>query len=113
MLFHVYSCSLHENTNMAPPCKNTQIVSLPEVELFCMSADKYYQIYGKQWTERGTNHSITEEGYITREFGLEQVYGIEINSIDELMALKNEVQADLVLTISYLDYKTPAIEILR
>lgn len=43
----------------------------------------------------------------------EQIYGIEINSIDELMALKNEVQADLVLTISYLDYKTPTIEILR
>ena len=29
------------------------------------------------------------------------------------MALKDEVYTDLILTISYLDYKTPTIEILR
>lgn len=113
MLFHVYSCSLHETVSMNPPCTNTQMISLHEVESWNMSADEYYQVYEKKWTERGSNHGITEDGWITREFGLKQVYGIEINSIEELMALKDEVHTDLILTISYLDYKTPAIEILR
>ena len=113
MLFHVYSYSLHENASMDPPCKNTQIIFLPEVEIRCMSADEYYQIYRRQWTDEGTHHCITkEDGWITREFGQKQVYGIEINLIEELMALKNEVHTDLILTTSYLDHKTPAIEIL-
>ena len=38
-----------------------------------------------KWLDRGTNHRVDARGYITRDMGLEDVWGIEINSLKELI----------------------------
>lgn len=65
--------------------------------------------YGK-WFDVGSNHRI-ENGRIVRDLNIESVWGIEINSLEELMAFKKEVDEELVIGISYMDEKTPSIEI--
>ena len=63
-----------------------------------------------KWLSFGTNHRI-ENGRIVRDAGTEDVWGIEINSLEELMAFKKEVGEELVIGISYLDERTPSLEI--
>lgn len=70
--------------------------------------------FGKRegrWLENGTNHRINEDGYITRDDGLKETWGIEINSLEELMAFKKEVGEDIVISTSYIDKTTPVLEI--
>ena len=64
-----------------------------------------------KWLNVGTNHRINKDGYITRDMGFVEKWGIEINSIEELMAFKERIGHDLVLTTSYIDKETPEIEI--
>lgn len=45
-------------------------------------------------------------------FGIiEDYWGIEINTIEELMKFKKHMNEDLILSVSYIDHKTPCIEI--
>lgn len=62
------------------------------------------------WFSQGVNHRIVKNG-IARDIGPLTVWGIEINSLEELMSLKEEVREDLILKTSYVDYETPTIEI--
>lgn len=64
-----------------------------------------------KWLDRGTNHRIDARGYITRDMGLEDVWGIEINSLEELMKFQETVGKELVIQTSWVDNKTPCIEI--
>lgn len=63
-----------------------------------------------KWFDRGTNHRV-EDGFIVRDLGLTDVWAIEINSLEELLAFKEEVKHELVIGTSYVDHKTPMIEI--
>jgi hypothetical protein len=65
--------------------------------------------YGS-WFSQGTNHRIVKNG-IARDIGTKTVWGLEVNSLEELMNLKDEVGEELILRVSYIDYKTPMIEI--
>ena len=70
---------------------------------------KFSKNEGK-WLEVGSNHRVDEEGFITRDTE-EDTYGIEINSLEELMDFFNEVKEKIVLRKSYIDDKTPCLEI--
>ena len=64
-----------------------------------------------KWLDRGTNHRVDARGYITRDRGFQDAWGIEINSLEELMKFQETVGANLVIQTSWIDNKTPCIEI--
>ena len=64
-----------------------------------------------KWLNRGINHRVNERGYITRDMVFEDVWGIEINSIEELIDFQEAVGEELILRTSMIDNKTPCIEI--
>ena len=64
-----------------------------------------------KWIEKGTNHRVDARGYITRDRELVDEWGIEINSLEELMKFQETVGEELVLRNSWIDNKTPCIEI--
>lgn len=72
--------------------------------------DKALAKHGGKWLEVGTNHRL-ENGRIVRDLGTKDVWGIEINSIEELMSFKQKVNSALVIGTSYTDGSTPMIEI--
>ena len=64
-----------------------------------------------KWLSRGTNHRVDARGYITRDMGFKDVWGVEINSLEELINFKNSVGENLIIETSWIDNKTPCIEI--
>ena len=64
-----------------------------------------------KWIENGTNHRVDARGYITRDRELVDEWGIEINSLEELMKFQETVGKELVIQTSRIDNKTPCIEI--
>ena len=78
------------------------------------TSEEFDTIRGKhegKWLENGTNHRVNADGYITRDMELENAWGIRINTLEELMNFKKAVGENLVLRTSYIDNKTPCIEI--
>ena len=64
-----------------------------------------------KWLEVGTNHRVNKQGFITRDRDEKDTYGIEINSLEELMDFFNKVNEEIVLRKSWIDNKTPCLEI--
>ena len=71
---------------------------------------KFSKREGK-WLEVGSNHRVDKQGFITRDREEEDAYGIEINSLEELMDFFNEVKEEIVLQKSWIDKETPCLEI--
>ena len=71
---------------------------------------KFSKREGK-WLEVGSNHRLDKRGFITRDREEEDAYGIEINSLEELMDFFNEVKEEIVLQKSWIDKETPCLEI--
>ena len=71
---------------------------------------KFSKREGK-WLEVGSNHRVDKQGFITRDREEEDTYGIEINSLEELMDFFNKVNEEIVLQKSWIDNKTPCLEI--
>ena len=71
---------------------------------------KFSKVEGK-WLEVGSNHRVDKRGFITRDREEEDTYGIEINSLEELMDFFNEVKEEIVLQKSWIDKETPCLEI--
>ena len=72
--------------------------------------NKFGDSQGK-WLDHGTNHRVDARGYIVRDMGLEDAWGIEINSLEELINFKKVVGENLIIQTSWIDNKTPCIEI--
>ena len=71
---------------------------------------KFSKSEGK-WLEVGTNHRVNKQGFITRDRDEKDTYGIEINSLEELMDFFNKVNEEIVLQKSWIDNRTPCLEI--
>ena len=71
---------------------------------------KFSKREGK-WLEVGSNHRVDKQGFITRDREERDTYGIEINSLEELMNFMDEVDESIVLRESWIDNKTPCLEI--
>ena len=71
---------------------------------------KFSKSEGK-WLEVGTNHRVNKQGFITRDRDEKDTYGIEINSLEELMDFFNKVNEEIVLRKSWIDNRTPCLEI--
>ena len=62
------------------------------------------------WRDKGTNHSITEKGWITRQEPDTMEWTIEINSLEELNAFADKY-GQLVVSPEAYSSKSPEIEI--
>ena len=111
MLFQVTRTSMWEETSPYENCIPIELIHVDQRTF--KSPEEYDQRLGKSygsWFSQGSNHRITEKG-IARDMGTYPAWGIEINSLEELVNFKKEVGENLVLRTSYIDYKTPVIEI--
>ena len=62
------------------------------------------------WRDKGTNHSITEKGYVTRQEPDTEEWTIEINSLKELNDFASKY-GELVISPEAYSSKSPEIEI--
>ena len=112
MIFQVVRTS---NRDDKKPFKDCIPIKLTRVETRTLRTpeefdNKFGDREGK-WLNRGTNHRVDARGYITRDRGFQDAWGIEINSIEELIDFQEAVGEGLVLNTSWIDNKTPCIEI--
>ena len=78
------------------------------------SAEEFDKRHGKTqgaWLSIGTNHRFNNKGYITRDLGEIDSWGMEINTLEELMEFKNRVGEELVIGRSFSNPEFPMIEI--
>lgn len=71
--------------------------------------DEKMSCFEGKWLEKGTNHRIID-GYIARDIGKKDCWAVEINSLEDLMALQRKY-GDLVIETNWADEETPNIEI--
>lgn len=112
MIFQVVRTS---QCNDEKPFKDCIPIKLTSVETRTLRTpeefdNKFGDREGK-WLNRGTNHRVDASGYITRDRGFKDAWGIEINSIEELIDFQESVGEELVLGTSMIDNNTPCIEI--
>lgn len=113
MLFEVIRTSYPYWENKCPhekcyPIKLTRVETAPFT-----TPEEYDQRYSRtrgMWLKIGKNHRVNERGFITRDVELD-TYGIELNSLEELMDLFADVNENIVLQKSWFDNKTPCLEI--
>ena len=74
--------------------------------------DKKFANREGTWLSVGTNHRIGKNGYICRDREMMDVWVIEINSIEELVALSRKY-GEIIITDHYLDINDmhPTLEI--
>lgn len=95
------------------PCDEAYMTTKPSYQTRTCSEEEYNRRYAKQeggkWRERGSEHSVTENGYIRRRIGDEHAWCVKIDTLDELNSFA-EKYGDLVLTVHYFT-GLPMIEI--
>ena len=112
MIFQVIRTSQYCNTKPFEDCIPIKLVDVQTVGLRTPEEfDKKFGDKEGKWLNHGTNHRVNARGYITRDMGFEDVWGIEVSSLEELMDFKEAVDEELVLGTSLIDKKTPCIEI--
>ena len=112
MIFQVTRTSRRDNKKPWAGCIRIQLARV-ETRTF-RTPEEFDMKFGKRegkWIENGTNHRFDARGYITRDRELVDKWGIEINSLEELMDFQEAVGEELVLRTSWIDNKTPCIEI--
>lgn len=111
MLFEITRTSCRSGER---PCKKCVPIKLTRVETIILKNpeefDEKFSSTEGRWLEIGANHRVNKQGFITRDRE-EGTYSIEINSLEELMNFFNEINGEIVLRKSYIDEKTPCLEI--
>lgn len=110
MIFQVTRVSTWINEKPYDKCipiklARTEVKNFKSFEAY----DNAFGVQGK-WLSVGKNHRVTEEGYIARDFEFDR-WGIELNSLEDLLNFKEEVGEDIILSTSVTDNKTPCLEI--
>ena len=112
MIFQVTRTSGWDDKKPWDSCIPIQLARV-ETRTF-RTPEEFDMKFGKRegkWLENGTNHRFDARGYITRDRELVDKWGIEINSLEELMDFQEAVGEELVLRTSWIDNKTPCIAI--
>ena len=113
MIFEITRTSSWEHEN--PPCDGCIPIKIRRVETRTLgSAEEFDKRFGARegkWFSVGTNHRFNNKGYITRDREEIDSWGIEINTLEELMEFKNRIGEELVLGSSWHSPEVPMIEI--
>ncbi len=90
MIFKITRTSVWEKK----PCKEAFKHEVPNWHIRTCSEEEYNKRFAKGegglWREKGTDHQITDEGYVKRQEGMESCWGIKINSLDQLIKLSKK-----------------------
>jgi hypothetical protein len=114
MLFEVTKTSLIASNDISP-CNEAIKIKLDDIDMCrCKSFEEYdNSCIGKRfgkWTDKGTGHTVEKNGYITRNLGAEETWGIEFNSLKELIEFTYKYD-EIILRKSWIDNQTPCLEI--
>lgn len=95
------------------PCKEAKPCKIKYVDQrTCKTPEEFdarlARFEGK-WLENGTNHRIIN-GHIARDIGTKDCWAIELNSLEDLMALYHKY-GKLIIEANWYDGETPNIEI--
>lgn len=94
------------------PCEGAFKKPMPVFHVRTVSEEEFNRKFSEReglWRSRGTNHTVTEEGYIKRQEPDRERWCITINSLEELNAF-HEKYGQLVYGSDY-SSGTPSIEI--
>lgn len=112
MLFEVTRTSLWGDEKPYDKCVP---IKLTRVETRTLKTpEEFNEKFSKRegrWLEKGTNHRINEDGYITRDMEKWDRWGIKIGSLRELMNFVDAVKNEVIIKKSMVDDKTPCLEI--
>lgn len=95
------------------PCDEAILSTIPHVQTLTLESPEEFDLKHPMaggWFNRGTNHRVNKNGYITRDIGTIDVWTIEINSVDELMDFYHK-HGELVITDCWANPSYPEIEI--
>lgn len=112
MIFQVTRTSLWDDD--IPPCDEAFKIKLTLLDIRTFRSpeehDRKCAKHTGSWLSMGTNHRYDSDGHIMRDLGEVEKWGVEINSLDELMEFQKKY-CRLILQISHIDSTTPCIEI--
>lgn len=109
MLFEVRRTSLWNDKSPYEKCIPIQLTRVDERNF--KSFEEYDNKFSDKWKDVGSNHRILPNGNIARDLQIENCFGIEINSLEELMQFYREVNSEIVIRESWVDNTTPCLEI--
>lgn len=109
MLFEVVRTSMYNDDIPFKKCVPIELNSIDE-RMFS-SPEEFMELTGKDWHAKGTNHRISPNGYIRRDMGKVQRWGIHIDTLSDLLEFINQVENEVVIYTSFIDKETPCIEI--
>ena len=103
MLLKVYNASCYDETIKPIKCIPCFKKSYDWIEVRTFkSFEEFDSTFGSSegtWLSKGSNHRINEEGFIERTFKNEaKGWFVEINSIEELMELKEKIKSPITLS---------------
>ena len=114
MKFIIKRTSGRANSSPCVEAKEEQVVRIETRTPFHSPEefDKKFADREGSWLSVGTNHRIDKNGYICRDCEMMNVWTIEINSIEELIALSRKY-GEIIITDHYLDINDmyPTLEI--
>ena len=113
MKFIIRRTSVWGNSSPCAEAKEEQVVETETRTLHSPEEfDKKFADREGSWLSVGTNHRIDRNGYICRDRKKMNVWTIEINSIEELIALSRKY-GEIIITDHYLNINDmhPTLEI--
>ena len=84
------------------PCKEAKRITLENWHTRTCTELEFNDRFSHQeglWQDRGKNHQITKEGYITRQMEDIKAWGVEFSSLSDLVAFAKEY-GELVISVS-------------
>lgn len=98
--------------NEEPPCEGALKKPFPVIHVRTCNEEEFNRKFSEReglWRSKGTNHTVTNEGYIQRQEPDKERWCVTINSLDELMAFY-ETHGQIIIGSDYQSH-TPSIEI--
>lgn len=95
------------------PCEEAMPYEVTNVDIRTLKTpeefDRILSLREGKWLENGTNHRIID-GRIARDTGTIKCWAIEVNSLEDLLALYHKY-GELIIGTNLYDGETPNIEI--
>ena len=113
MKFLISRTSNHSDSK---PCEDAEMMTYNRIEIRTFSSFKEFDLrFGKRegnWLSKGVKHIINKDGHIQRTIlnGCED-WCIEIDTLEELLTLKEKFDCEIIITENYKNIKIAMIEI--
>jgi hypothetical protein len=98
------------------PCKGARLKEVKVVDkrfvdsLEVTKQEPIWKLWGRDWWEAGTNHRVYSRGVVARDLPTIPEWVVDINTMDELLAIHRQVNHPLIISDSS-NHAEPEIEI--